>query len=148
MTNFNMNKDEICRVAGWGEYAPKNSRFFKCFKEANAKTGITIHQFEELYPIIHVQPCEKFAHDNEMVELINEAMNQLSHEWTTPSDLISKSKGFELRGYCYSRYHSGNYCRDRFADFVYAYSMANPNRMEMLEVSTCGKVAIRAYRLK
>ena len=143
-----MDYDSICRIAGWGKYAPKNARFYKCFKEANAKTGITIHQFEELYPIIHVQSCDKFTPDNELIELINDAMNQLSHEWTTPSDLISKSKGFELRGYCYPRYHSGNYYRDHFADFIRAYATANLDQIEMLEVSTCGTVAIRAYRLK
>ena len=142
MMNFNMSKDEICRVAGWGKYAAKNERFYECYKEANSKTGISMGEFEELYPIINpFSSSDSFTPNDRLIDTINGAMNKLNrHDFQTPSDLFS----YATR--C-SYYSCGYLPRDRFANFIRAYATANPDQIEMLEVSTCGKVAIRAYRL-
>ena len=142
MMNFNMNKDEICRIAGWGKYAAKTERFYECYKEANSKTDISMGEFEKLYPIITpFSSGGSFTPKNTLINTINDAMNKLNQDkYQTPSDLFSSATS--------SSYSYGYRPRDRFADFIRAYATANPDQVEMLEVSTCGKVAIRAYRLR
>ena len=154
-----MNKDQICRLAGWGDYAAKNDRFYKCFKEANNKTGISIEEFETLYPIIHpfAGGCGNYNPSDKMIDAINGAMNLLNRDYQTPTDLFAHAQDLRAReGYAPFSYHSSyndfDICtysaRNKFAEFIYAYATANPDQVEMLEVKTCGQVAIRAYRLK
>ena len=143
MNNFNMNMDEICRVVGWGDYAAKTERFYKCYKEAESKTDVPMDQFEKLYRIITpFTSYRSFTPSKELINNINAAMNKLDYgNYQTPSDLYS----YAAR--C-SYYSCGYVARDKFAEFIRAYATANPDQIEMLEISTCGKVAIRAYRLK
>ena len=102
-----------------------------------------MEQFEELYPIINPFASDhSFTPSRELINNINAAMNKLDYgNYQTPSDLYS----YAAR--C-SYYSCGYVDRDKFAEFIRAYATANPDQVEMLEVSTCGKVAIRAYRLK
>ena len=143
MNNFNMDYDSICRVAGWDKYATKNERFYECYKEAKSKTGVPMEQFEELYPIINPFASDhSFTPSKELINNINAAMNKLNYDnYQTPSDLYSHA------AHCLY-FACGYVARDKFADFIRAYATANPDQVEMIEISTCGKVAIRAYRLK
>lgn len=159
MNNFNMNKDQICRLAGWGNYAAKNDRFYECFKEANNKMGVSMEEFETLYPIIHpfAGGCGNYKPNDKMIDAINGAMNLLNRDYQTPTDLFAHAQDLHSSGgyspFYYGTYYgnsetSTHYARNKFAEFIYAYATANPDQVEMLEVKTCGVVAIRAYRLK
>lgn len=143
MIKFELTKDEINRVAGWGDYAKKTESFYKCYEKAAQETGVTMDQFEKIYPIIRPKTYTRFQLTNELVDKINHAMNCLpTNKMITPTDLL-KASGHHI-------YYRPSYdeFRNKFTDFIHAYSVAHPDQVEMFEIETCGQVAIRAYRRK